>query len=25
VGADEPNFIDPGHFALIITKEHVML
>lgn len=25
VRADEPNFIDPEHFAFIITKEHVML
>jgi uncharacterized protein (TIGR02118 family) len=25
VRADEPNFIDPGRYAFIITKEHVML
>ncbi len=25
VRADEPNFIDPGNLAFIITKEHVML
>jgi uncharacterized protein (TIGR02118 family) len=25
VRADEPNFIDPGNYAFIITKEHLML
>jgi uncharacterized protein (TIGR02118 family) len=25
VRADEPNFIDPGRYAFIITREHVML
>ncbi len=25
VRADEPNFIDPDHFAFIITREHVFL